>query len=134
MIYFISNGNGEVKIGFTDENQPNGGVEYRLSVLQVGNPRPLKILRVVDGGRKTEQWLHDRYRINGYWIRGDWFVLNAEMLTIVPPDEIPVKRERKPTMTTEEYLREADRFGLLSQRQRKLFAGALEGGDHASAS
>ena len=78
-IYFVLHeGTGHVKIGYSDS------VKKRISQLQTGNPEKLRLLRVIDGGPKTEQWLHKRF--SGFNVRGEWFAFHDEMLSVVPPD------------------------------------------------
>lgn len=67
MVYFFKETGkyGRVKIG-TTENSP----EERLAQLQIGNPRKLIIIRVVDGGYNLELFLHkyfDEFRLEGEW-------------------------------------------------------------------
>lgn len=89
MIYFIGDNTGHVKIGYV-ESDNRGAVLLRMDHLQIGSARKLAILRTIDGaGRATEKWLHRRYA--DYRVSGEWFVLNREMLTVVPPDELPPK-------------------------------------------
>ena len=66
-IYFIQQGdNGPVKIGYTE-----GRVTKRLSMLQVGNPDKLHVLRIIDGTPKDEARVHVRFEDD--WINGEWF-------------------------------------------------------------
>lgn len=81
-VYFIqSAGSGLVKIGFTRD------IEKRFSALQTGSGNRLLLLRYIDGGLRTERWLHRHYASNR--VRGEWFKFCETMLTIVPPDELP---------------------------------------------
>jgi hypothetical protein len=74
-IYFVQAGEGPaVKIGKADD------VAARLRELQCGNHLVLRVLRVVEGGRREEAWLHARYAHKR--LRGEWFEFCAEMLTI----------------------------------------------------
>jgi hypothetical protein len=69
MIYFIQpQRGGPVKIGYA--RKP----ENRLRELQCGNPYPLQIVAVVDGGWTTEAVLHKRFasgRMEGEWFEPD---------------------------------------------------------------
>jgi len=80
-VYLIHNGRGHMKIGWTTD------LPARLTALQIGSADTLEVLRVLDGGQKTEKWLHKHYSQNQ--IRGEWFRSCPSMLTITPPDELP---------------------------------------------
>ena len=74
MVYFISDNEGHMKIGVTNQD-----IELRLSELQCGNPYELSIVKTIrrkDLGISTDDYgiekvLHE-YFIN-YRIRGEWF-------------------------------------------------------------
>lgn len=85
-VYFIRAGdNGPVKIGTAID------VSARLSELQCGNHKELRVLRVIPGGYCEESFLHRIYAARA--IRGEWFEFTEEMLT----KEISVlERERTP--------------------------------------
>ena len=73
MIYFIKNGDeDEVKIGYT-----GGESEIRLSQLQTGNPKKLKVLKIIEGTVEDETKLKRRFAI--YNIRGEWFRYSDEI-------------------------------------------------------
>lgn len=65
-IYFIQEGeDGAIKIGHT-----GGHPHDRLSTLQTGNSKPLRLLAVAPGGPPEERALHQRFaelRVNGEW-------------------------------------------------------------------
>lgn len=83
-IYFIRAGDaGPVKIGWAKD------VEARRAQLQVSHAEPLVVIRTIEGTRKTERWLHDRYDA-GRQV-GEWFQFDADMLDIEPPDLGPVR-------------------------------------------
>ena len=87
-VYFLQAGaNGPVKIGFSRH------LPERLKALQVGGG--VGVIRVIEGGRQTEAWLHQHFadlrRI------GEWFAFDPDMLTIVPPDEMPSPTASTPT-------------------------------------
>ena len=72
MIYFVLDElPGAVKIGLTHVD-----IEQRLSGLQVGNPRKLKLLGVTDGNRTTEARLHAR--LEPHRISGEWFDIHSK--------------------------------------------------------
>lgn len=77
-VYFIRAGtDGPVKIGVAIDP------EARRAELQVGNHLDLTIIRVIDGGRAHEAWLHRQFihARNG----GEWFCFEPRMLTIELP-------------------------------------------------
>lgn len=119
-VYFIRDETGLAKIGHSYDPW------QRLRALQSTSPVQLAIVRVVDGGQKTEAWLHRRFA--DYRQHGEWFALTDEMLTIVPPDELPPRpkvRPQSPWRSRGEQFREADRLGLLSERMRRDYAPFL---------
>lgn len=65
MIYFVTDGE-YLKIGYTDND-----VESRISALQIGNARKLKLIGVIDGNRDDEATLH--YVFRGLRVSGEWF-------------------------------------------------------------
>lgn len=73
-VYFVQEGErGPIKIGVARR------VEFRFSDLQVGNPRPLRLLHVISGGTDAhERSLHRRF--HSLRIRGEWFEPGAELL------------------------------------------------------
>lgn len=80
-VYFIQSGDdGPVKIGTAEV------VADRVRELQCGNPQPLNLLRVIDGGRRTEAWLHRHFKASR--LRSEWFAISDEMLTVEPPAEV----------------------------------------------
>jgi hypothetical protein len=120
-VYFIVNSAAEVvKIGFSHDP------ESRRRDLQCGSVDPLHLLRVVDGGPKIEAWLHKRF--SHLRISGEWFHFNPEMLTVVVPEEVPVRRapqEGAPS-SVREYIWEVDRLGLLTDEMRQRWTPFLE--------
>ena len=79
-IYFIRAGESDmVKIGFTE---PWVGVDRRIASLQSGHYEALSVLRIFDGSRRTERWLHLHYADRR--VRGEWFRFCEEMLTVIP--------------------------------------------------
>ena len=86
-VYFITDGMGHVKIGYT------GDVAARLRELQACNAFTLRILGVLSGGHEAEGILHKRFA--AHRVRGEWFRLNSEILEFIanipkpPPDPRP---------------------------------------------
>lgn len=70
-IYFISNGNGAVKIG-----QTGLSLASRLAACQVGSPHELYVVAAIEDGdfKKTERRLHDQHK--AHHIRGEWFSMD----------------------------------------------------------
>lgn len=67
MIYFIEIvGDTPVKIGHTSKP-----VNQRLSQLQVGNPKPMRVVATVDGDKEMEGYLHAMFA--EAHIRGEWY-------------------------------------------------------------
>jgi transcriptional regulator with XRE-family HTH domain len=75
----------EVKIGFTTN------LTTRLLTLINESPRVLTILRVINGDRSVERWLHDYYAERR--IRGEWFHFDESMLTVTPGSVLPGAKE-----------------------------------------
>jgi hypothetical protein len=66
LLYFIQDGNdGPIKIGWTTN------VRERISRLQMGNPRPLRVVAVILGGEEEESRWHNDYADQR--LRGEWF-------------------------------------------------------------
>jgi hypothetical protein len=81
MIYVIRPGEDPaVKIGFSDN------VKSRLIALQTGQAKKLHLLRVIEGSRATERWLHHHYA--ALWVEREWFIFDPSMLSIMPPEEV----------------------------------------------
>lgn len=108
-VYFASDAAGLIKIGFSAYPR------QRLGALRGANPRITGFVRVIDGGAPTERWLHKRFAARR--VAGEWFKFDREMLTVIPPDEIPVTRsevvEPVRSLGYQARLREADALGLL---------------------
>ena len=72
MIYFVLDDlSFAVKIGLTHIE-----IGQRMSSLQVGNPRKLKLLGFMEGNRQTEESLHAR--LEPFRVNGEWFDLKSE--------------------------------------------------------
>lgn len=65
-VYFIQDEGVDIKIGFS-ERDPMA----RLSAMQTGNPRELRLLAFMDGSRSTEAMLHEKF--SEFRVRGEWF-------------------------------------------------------------
>lgn len=74
-IYFIQSGNGPIKIGYTTVSQ------LRFSMLQVGNPEPLKIIKILRGGREEETAIHKKFKRDR--LRGEWYIPSPELLKFI---------------------------------------------------
>ena len=116
-VYFIATRDRRrVKIGMA------GDVHARLSQLQVGCPDKLSLIRVIDGGAPTEAWLHRRFAAKRQ--SGEWFVFDEAMLTVVPPDELPVRAVHRPrlSLTLREIMDTADAFDVGAGSRAKLLS------------
>lgn len=74
MIYFIQAGGavGSIKIGFSDN--PSG----RISNLQVGNSKEIRLLAVWPGTKQDEHRIHrifQHLRLRGEWFQATWEVI-----------------------------------------------------------
>jgi hypothetical protein len=77
-VYIIRAGRGPVKIGYTSKD-----VADRIIKLQCAHYEPLRLVRVLEGGREVETWLHFSFATRH--IRNEWFTWCPEMMTIEPP-------------------------------------------------
>lgn len=75
-VYFISNGQGLVKIGRSKD------VQKRLKSLQTGSPHPLEIIRTFEGEGGAELWFHKEFEERR--VHGEWFRFCDDMLVAVP--------------------------------------------------
>lgn len=94
-VYFIGDGEGYVKIGFTAQ------LHGRLAELQSGNARPLTVLKYCRGGLVEERELHRRFA--EHRVRGEWFRLAPEIVEHInslpwpdEPEDEPPAPEVKP--------------------------------------
>jgi DNA-binding XRE family transcriptional regulator len=78
MIYFIEQ-DGMVKIGFTKNPSK------RLSALQSSNPNELIVRLVIDGTLEDETKYHMQFKDRH--IRGEWFLLDEDMLKFIEKNE-----------------------------------------------
>jgi len=107
-VYLVQNlRNGQVKIGHSTN------VRKRVMALEASSGAPLELLRTLDGGRKIEQWMHKRF--SQYRGIGEWFAYHHDMLTITPPDSVPVIEKkvirRDVRLTAREQTKKAKEFG-----------------------
>lgn len=107
-VYFVQNiRSGAVKIGYSTD------VSKRISSLQTSSDDRLVLIRLIDGGPRTEAWLHKRFATRR--IRGEWFDFNDDMLAVCPPDEVPQRhsiiQRRDVRLTLRERTKEAERLG-----------------------
>lgn len=70
--YFIGSEHGAIKIGSARD------VHQRLTVLQTGNPEPLYIYAVADGGYEIEADLHSEFAADR--LVGEWFARSDRLL------------------------------------------------------
>lgn len=70
-IYFISDGSGLVKIGYSRN------VDKRMQVLATGSPRPLQVLLTIPGTRSDEGAFHEMFKSEH--MRGEWFRLSGRI-------------------------------------------------------
>ncbi len=76
IVYFVSkegDDNYPIKIGFCA-----GGLEKRLSELQVGNPYRLKVLATVEATYGQEQAMHQA--LAEHRVSGEWFMRHPDMM------------------------------------------------------
>jgi hypothetical protein len=67
-VYFIGDGGGLVKIGYSRN------VDKRMQVLATGSPRPLQVLLTIPGTRSDEGAFHEMFKAEH--MRGEWFRLS----------------------------------------------------------
>lgn len=72
MIYFILHKKKYVKIGYTSK-----GIEERMSVLQIGNPKKLKLWLCIDGDKEFERVWHCLFKV--FLVRGEWFKFHNDL-------------------------------------------------------
>lgn len=89
LIQAASTPEGPVKIGWADEAPLE-----RLRALQTGFWEELKIIRLMDGPRALEGWLHQFF--SEQRIRGEWFRFTEAMLYITQDDVIPPPARQRP--------------------------------------
>jgi hypothetical protein len=108
LVYFVLNSSsGAVKIGWTID------LGHRLTALKNGAGTDLHVIRTIEGGRAKERWLHKKFADRR--TKGEWFKYHADMLVVVPPDEIirpqKIVRRRDIRLSVRERLRDAEKMG-----------------------
>lgn len=78
MIYIFGDDN-LVKIGFSDN------VKKRFNDIRVSIPYKIYPMLVINGGRKDEKILHDKFKPNA--MRGEWFTLSHEIKQFISDNE-----------------------------------------------
>lgn len=76
----------------------------RLSMLQVGCPEHLKILRVEEGGQREEVAYHREFESS--WIRGEWFTFEPHVSTYlreVSESDVFARKYRAKKMQEKRY-------------------------------
>jgi hypothetical protein len=71
-VYFVSAGDGPIKIGVA------ANPEARLKELQTGHPYRLEILALVEGGTPLEREYHVRFA--AHRLHGEWFARHDDIL------------------------------------------------------
>lgn len=75
-VYFFRIGeDGPIKIGFTKR------IRHRLAVVQVDNPSMVRLIAVMEGGRKEEFVLHKRFEEHRLY--GEWFDPDNELVAFI---------------------------------------------------
>lgn len=90
-IYFIQNGTGEVKIGYTEN------VRRRLHNLQIASPTTLNVIGQMPGAMSDEREIHQRFAHAR--LVGEWFNPDPDIIALAhqyPPPDVP--RHRKMTI------------------------------------
>ena len=103
-VYFISDGDA-IKIGLS--KTPKG----RLRTLQTGHPRELVLLASLEGSRRLEREIHERFanlRLRGEWFRDDGEI--RKWLRSSPNATLTREQSERPnaTLTREQSERRAD--------------------------
>lgn len=87
-VYFISDGGYAIKIGVGSDP------EDRLSKLQVGNAKKLKIIGMVRGSFELEAAIHRHFDANH--VRGEWFRDTAELRAFIAKHRTDISEDEKP--------------------------------------
>lgn len=74
-VYFVENGRGFVKIGWSEH------LSRRVGALQTNSPERLRLVLAVPGGRQTERFLHGIFA--DYRVNGEWFVHGRRIWSFV---------------------------------------------------
>jgi hypothetical protein len=84
VIYFIEDGLGRIKIGFTD-----GDPYVRLQDLQTGSSVPLRLIGSMAGNKDTEKDLHRRFAAWRVLFAGqEWFTPTDELMDLIQPKQV----------------------------------------------
>lgn len=75
-VYFLSCGE-FIKIGYSADTQ----ARHRVKSIQVSSPHEVRLLCVIEGGRKAEAKLLARFHHLRH--RGEWFRAEPELLTFI---------------------------------------------------
>lgn len=118
-VYFAIDRFERIKIGYS--RNPQKRVQSLATAVGDGT---ISIVRIIDGGRPTEKWMHRKFK--EHRISGEWFRFDPLMLTVIAPDELPIRRKPLPPRASPgEFFRLADQLGLLSDRMRTDYAPFL---------
>lgn len=78
-VYFAERpSDGAIKIGWSNL------VNHRIKRLSWMQKEELKLVRLVNGGRNVEKWMHERFL--DFNIQGEWFRFCPEMMVAYPDD------------------------------------------------
>lgn len=80
-IYFVTDGTGAVKIGFTEN------VRRRLAGLQTGHHAPLVLMGAIPATLDAEQFIHQKFK--HLKIRGEWFRSTQELIDFIADPVLP---------------------------------------------
>jgi len=72
-IYFLQAEDSGIKIGITNTIK---AISERVAKLQEGSSLKFRLLGVIPGNRKEEQYLHRKF--NHYKLRGEWFSMELK--------------------------------------------------------
>lgn len=83
LVYFLqAEDGGPVKVGTTLDH----ALYRRITSLQIGNPLPLVLRRLVYGGFTVETTIHSF--LHDYLIRGEWFRDEGKVAEVIRPDGV----------------------------------------------
>jgi len=116
MIYFIRCGD-FVKIGVSHTPW------RRLLELQTGNPVPLELLAVIDGGEKEEAELHDRFSADHSNL--EWFRLSPDIQSLVELHKHAATRHCPPATGPQIRRRQARSKWRIEYNRRKTEEGHI---------
>lgn len=96
-IYFVQNGNGNIKIGYAINP------DKRIKSLQTANDEPLLLLGIKNGNMAFEKYLHERFKDSKVF--GEWYLSTPDLLDYIRSDEDSVI-DTKSDITNENLLYE----------------------------